>query len=82
MSKLYAIKDAKVGAYINIMMFKNDSVAIREFQAAANEKNRNMVNEFPEDKELWCLGTFDELTGVIVPEVKYMNKAVDFIVKE
>ena len=61
---------------------QNDDIAIRSFKKAANEVNPNAVNDFPEDKELWFLGTFDERIGKIEGvEPQFLVKAVDCIIK-
>lgn len=81
MLKIYAIKDTKTG-FMNPFYLQNDEVAIRSFKKAANEIQPNAVNDFPEDKELWYLGTYDSDTGVIKGEVpKFLIKAVDCVIK-
>lgn len=82
MLKIYCIKDTKSG-YMNPFYLQNDEIAIRSFKKAANETQSNAVNDFPEDKELWYLGTFDSDTGKIVgEEPKFLVKAIDCIVKK
>lgn len=82
MLKIYSIKDTKAG-FMNPFYLQNDEVAIRSIKKAANDTTKvNAVNEFPEDKELWYLGTFDEDTGAITGEKpKFLIKAVDCIIK-
>lgn len=74
--KIYSIKDNKIG-YMSPLYLQNDGVAVREFTNARNSTQKNIVNENPEDKELWCLGEFDDQTGVITSEVRYLIKAED-----
>lgn len=81
MLKIYAIKDVKIG-FMNPFYLENDEVAIRTFKKAANDMATNSVNDFPEDKELWCLGSFDTDTGIIEGGLpKFLVKAIDCIVK-
>ena len=81
MLKIYCIKDVKTG-YMNPFYLQNDDVAIRSFKKAANETQPNAINDFPEDKELWYLGTFDSDSGKIVgEEPKFLARAVDCIIK-
>ena len=81
MLKIYAIKDVKAG-FMNPFYLQNDEIAIRSFKKAANDVQSNAVNDFPEDKELWYLGTYDEDTGLITGEQpKFLIKALDCIVK-
>ncbi len=79
--KIYSIKDTKIG-FMNPFYLQNDAVAIREFSNAALEKQPNAVNTNAEDKELWCLGSFNQETGAIISDVKYLAKAIDLIPKE
>ena len=61
---------------------QNDEIAIRSIKKAANDVQPNAVNDFPEDKELWCLGTFDEDTGLISAiQPKFLVRVIDFIDK-
>lgn len=79
--KIYCIKDTKAG-FMNPFYLQNDEIATRTFKKAANDKQPNAVNDFPEDKELYCLGEFDERTGTIKgDEPRFMLRAVDCIVK-
>ena len=81
MLKIYCIKDVKSG-YMNPFYLQNDDIAIRSFKKAANETQQNAVNDFPEDKELWYLGTFDSDTGIITGDMpKFLSRAIDCIVK-
>lgn len=74
--KIYAIKDAKIG-FMQPFYLQNDGVAVREFTNARNEVAKNIVNTNPEDKELWCLGEFDDTTGQISSEIRFLTKAED-----
>ena len=78
--KIYAIKDTKIG-YMNPFYLQNDGVAMREFTNARNEQSKNAVNTNPEDKELWCLGEFDDQTGEIVSNIRFIVKAEDCLIK-
>lgn len=80
MLKIFSIKDTKVG-FMNPFYLQNNAVAIREFSNGANATQPNAINTNPEDKELWCLGTFDETTGAITSDITFLAKAVDVIIK-
>ena len=81
MLKIYSIKDVKAG-FMNPIYLQNDEIAIRSIKKAANDIQPNAVNDFPEDKELWCLGTFDEDTGLISAiQPKFLVRVIDFIEK-
>lgn len=78
---IYCIKDVKAG-FMNPFYLQSHDIAIRSFKKAANDAQPNAVNDFPEDKELWYLGTFDERTGIIKGvEPEFLVRAVDCIIK-
>ena len=64
---------------ILIIYLHNDGEAIREFTNAANAKEKNIINTNPEDKEIWKLGEFDDQTGEITSEIRFLIKANDCI---
>lgn len=78
---IYSIKDTKIG-YMSPIYLQNDGVAIREFANLAKDVNKNIVNTNAEDKELWLLGHFDDQTGEILSEVRFIAKAVDFVTEK
>ena len=80
-TKIYSIKDTKIG-YMSPMYLQNDGVAIREFTNARNSTQQNIVNTNPEDKELWALGEFDDQTGTIVSDVRFIIKAEDVFTRK
>lgn len=75
---IYSIKDVKVG-FMSPFVQPNDLCALRGFKDAINDSKPNQVNRYPEDMELWKLGEMDDITGVIVPEVHHLAKAVDYM---
>lgn len=78
--KIYSIKDTKIG-FMSPFYLQNDGVAIREFTNARNESAKNAVNTNPEDKELWCLGEYDDQTGAINSNVRFVVRAEDCLIK-
>ena len=78
--KIYSIKDTKVG-FMQPFYQANQAVAIRAFNNAVNAKEINNINQNADDMELWELGEFDDQTGEIKSEVKYVIKANDLIKK-
>lgn len=81
-SKIYSIKDTKIGFTAPFIM-QNDAVAVRAFAGMAKAATPNQVNTYPEDKELWSMGEYDDNTGMITPtQPTYIAKANDFIIKE
>jgi len=76
MPKLYALKDVKIG-FMNPWPCQNDPVAIREFTRGANDTQPNSINTDIEDKELWGLGEYNDETGVITPNVRFICRATE-----
>ena len=80
-SKIYTIKDTKIGHMAPFLM-QNDAVAIRTFENMAKQTTPNAVNTYPEDKELWEIGEFEDQTGEIKShEPRFVTKAIDYITK-
>lgn len=68
MTNLYAVKDVK-SSYWSPMAVVNDAIAIRDFTGFVNHKEAAHIAK---DLELWRLGTYDELTGIIESNVEYV----------
>lgn len=65
MLKLYSIKDTKGGFY-EPQVAQNDALAVRSIRGVVNS-GKGILAQYPEDFELWCIGSFDETTGIIIP---------------
>ena len=83
--KLYTIRDALVGYGVitgisAVINFENDEVALRALKESMFPGQKpNAFNVHPEDKELWCVGEFDQQTGKIIAyEPKLIGKAIDY----
>lgn len=63
--KLYSIKDSKTSAYAGVYMFVNNGVAVRSLQSAAKAGQMGLVAQYPADFDLYCIGSFDEDSGVV-----------------
>nr|WAE43452.1 MAG: nonstructural protein [Microviridae sp.] len=66
MKRIYSIKDVKSGAYLTPMVCENHVDATRQFQRATNS-DQSIIFEYPEDFELFYLGSFDIISGAITP---------------
>lgn len=64
--KIYSVKDIKENRYDYPFLFKNDELAIRALKEQIERKNILYIN----DKELWCIGEFDEERGEIISTEK------------
>lgn len=66
MLKLYSIKDVK-GAYSEPFTALNDSIAARNVKTLVNGQKGSQYALYPEDFELWVIGDYDELIGLVTP---------------
>jgi hypothetical protein len=77
MKKIYSVRDNKVDAYGVPFFVDSDVQALRELHVAVND-NRIQLSIFPEDFDLYELGSFNEQTGkidtLVVP--KFITGAV------
>lgn len=72
---IYTLKDVKSG-YGSPMVFKNDELAIRAYKNMLSDKTPNLVTMNPEDFELWCLGYYDQDSGIIKSDVRFVHNAL------
>ncbi len=68
---LYAIKDVKVGFWKPFIQ-PNEAVAIRDFANMVNSGRDSFIDDNYNDLELWQIGTYDDSTGVIESDVKFL----------
>jgi hypothetical protein len=72
MKKVYTIYDKKALSYSPLLMvFDNRVSALRQFEQLCRSEG-SLVNRYPDDFALYCLGNFDEEKGKLfsydVPE--------------
>lgn len=67
MKKLYSVFDSKAQSYGPIFGVPNDVVATREFVAVVVAKD-SVINKYPDDFELHCVGEFLD-PDEVVPEI-------------
>lgn len=86
MRKLYTIRDVLIGygtirGVPAILDLANDQEAIRMLKGSCVQgAQANAFNTNAEDKELWCVGEFDEQTGKIKPCEPYLvGKAIEYL---
>lgn len=65
LKKLYAIKDHKAQFFLQPAAFRNDGEAKRLFVELMLGDNN--ISKYPEDYSSYCVGEYDETTGVITP---------------
>lgn len=63
---LYAIRDCVAGCFDGVFSFRNNAEAIRSFYSICLDTGC-MYGRFSRDYDLYCVGTFDENTGTLIP---------------
>lgn len=64
--EIYTVKDNKAGTFNTPFFQPTDVHALRAFKAEVNRASEsNMIYLYPEDWELWHIGSFDEKSGAV-----------------
>lgn len=77
--EIYAIKDTVVGALLNPYLQHNQAEALRSVKMVVNQAGKNPLKENAKDKQLWKLGTFDDVTGEIESKPEFITNIVSLI---
>lgn len=80
---IYCVRDEKMvsNLYGAIMLQENDDIAMRGFADALGDPD-SMWAKHPSDFSLWCVGTYYMATGEIIPELRKVCDAAQFVRKE
>ena len=78
---IMAVKDTKLGKMCQPFFVQNEAIAGRMIQATVREEG-NQLHDFPEDFQVFKLGTFDEETGEITSKVEFVKNVTEYIKKE
>lgn len=70
MMKVYSIKDDKSQTWQGCYPYLNDGLAIRDFNSMFDQNKLGIINQYPGDFSLYCLGTMDENTGKLSGDLK------------
>lgn len=73
---VYSIKDTKATFWKPHVQL-NDLVARREFDNMINSGANDFYSVNYADLELWQIGTYDDVTGALTPELKFVCSGVD-----
>lgn len=60
---IYTVRDEASGLFMGLQLNENNDVAIRSFDYAMS--HNDMMAFRPTDYSLWCLGDYDDTTGII-----------------
>ena len=76
--RIYAIKDDKSQTWQGCYAFVNDPIAIREFDSAFKQGKLGLMNQYPEDFSLYCLGSYEDGTGKLTADLMLVKNFADF----
>lgn len=76
--KIYTIRDQKAECFNTPFFQKSHGEAERAFTQLVND-DKSMVHQYPDDFDLYYVGTYDDNTGVIqsLDTPQHMMKAVN-----
>lgn len=75
--ELYSMKDTKLGKYCTPFQAPNKEIAKRMLQSTIMAGGNNIA-EFPEDFQLYKIGTFNEDTAELQTDIKFVANATEF----
>lgn len=80
MMKLFAVRDVKADAYTALHPCANEAIARRSFMEAAQD-TRSELAKYPEDYQLYLVGTWDPSSGEILGErtPKFICSAIEVL---
>ncbi len=71
---IFSVKDVKVAAYMPPFFMESDVSAQRALYELAIDP-KTQISKYPSDFELWSLGTYDDASGELVSNVRYISSA-------
>lgn len=74
---LYSIKDTKLGKYCQPFTAPNDEIAKRILTSTIRAGGNNIA-DYPEDFQIYKLGSYNEDTGELTTENKFLANATEF----
>ena len=63
---VYTIRDEASQLYMSLQTNETEPLAIRNFDFAL--KSNEMMKCQPQDFSLWCIGSYDDVTGVLTAQ--------------
>lgn len=82
MLNLYSIKDIKANRFQGVVPFPNDDMAKRAFTSAVNSsESAGLLSQYPEDVQIFRLGSFDDVSGEIQSKQEFLWNGLDLKIK-
>lgn len=77
---MFSVYDSKGECYQPPQAYPTAGMAIRSFAAGANDK-QSAFGRWPEDFTLFEVGTYDDLTGKMIPHATPLSRgvAIEFV---
>lgn len=78
--KMFSIRDTKAQAYNRPFYAHTHGEAERMITSAVHDPQSGLLHQYPEDFDLFLVGTFDDQSGKIepLPTPEHIAKAIDF----
>lgn len=64
--KIYCLRDVKVG-FLSPALHEQDILAVRSLENVLRSPSASLLDTHPDDFSLYCVGSFDTISGVISP---------------
>lgn len=74
---MYSIKDTKLGKYCQPFVAPNNEISKRILHSTIKAGNNNIA-DYPEDFQLYKIGTFDEDTAELTTDTQFVANATEF----
>lgn len=66
--EIFSLRDTKSAHFGKPTIAPHQAPLIREYDEAVND-SKSTLNKFPQDFDLYKIGVFNHITGVITPEI-------------
>jgi len=78
--KMYSVRDSKAETFHPPFYKRTHGEAERDFQALAHDE-KSQVSKFPEDFDLYWVGSYDELSGKVngLDSPQHIVKAIQLV---
>ena len=78
---MYSIYDKAAQAFNTPFFMHNKGLAMRAFEDNINSKEENNISKHPEHFSLYCVGEYDDSTGMVQPnsEPELVSTALELV---
>lgn len=77
---VYTLLDRKLKVFGQLVVIQNDE-GIRRQILESVRGSQSLIERYPEDFDVYCVGTFDQDTGVLVASVPRLVESVGVILR-